>query len=299
MYRNLSPAALGISGRQSEIIELSLSYGFKGIDLDLVDFQQAVKTYGLPHGRRLLDSAKLKLSAFRLPLVWDESDDAYKAGLPVVEELAKLAAEIGVGAAITRIAPANDLRPYHENFEFHRRRLAELGEMLGQHKLRLGLEFSASAELRKDRAFQFVHSFDALATMLGMIRIPNVGAVVDLFALHASGGTLDEVRKLGAARIVTVLASDAPADKPAAELTDADRLLPGENGAIDLTAAITTLAEMGYEGPLTPAASPVSTKGQKRDQIVKIAGERIAQAWNAAGLSPSGKLVAAKKSTPI
>ena len=50
MYRNLSPAALGISGRQSEIIELSLSYGFKGIDLDLVDFQQTVKTYGLPHG---------------------------------------------------------------------------------------------------------------------------------------------------------------------------------------------------------------------------------------------------------
>jgi sugar phosphate isomerase/epimerase len=96
-----------------------------------------------------------------------------------------------------------------------------------------------------------------------------------------------------------VLISDAPAEKPAAELTDADRLLPGENGAIDLTAAITMLAEMGYEGPLTPAASPVSTKGQKRDQIVKTAGERIAQAWNAAGLTPSGKLAPVKKIAPI
>ena len=68
--------------------------------------------------RRLLDRREIEAHAFRLPLVWDESDDAYKAGLPAVEELAKLAAEIGVGAAITCIAPANDLRPYHENFEF-------------------------------------------------------------------------------------------------------------------------------------------------------------------------------------
>jgi sugar phosphate isomerase/epimerase len=295
MYRNLSTAALGISGRQSEIIELSLSYGFKGIDVDLVDFQQTAKTHGLPHARRLLDSARLKLSAFRLPLVWDESDEVYKSGLPAVQELAKLAAEIGVGAAITRIAPANDLRPYHENFEFHRRRLAELAELLGQHRLKLGLDFTASADLRKDRAFQFIHSFDALATLVGMIRMPNVGAVVDLFALHASGGTLDEVRKLGAGKIVSVLASDAPADKSPTELLDADRLLPGENGTIDLMATLTALAELGYDGPITPAVSPQSTKGQKRDQIVKTAGERLTAAWNAAGISPSGKLAPAKK----
>ncbi len=295
MYRNLSTAALGISGRQSEIIELSLSYGFKGIDLDLVDFQQTVKTYGLPHARRLLDSARLKLSAFRLPLVWDEDDEVYKSGLATVQELAKLASEIGVTAAVTRIAPANDLRPYHENFEFHRRRLAEIGEMLSQHRLKLGLEFSAGEELRKDRAFQFIHTFDAFATMIGMIRVANVGAVIDLFALHASGGTLDEVRKLGAGKIVSVLVSDAPADKSAAECADADRLLPGETGAIDLTATLAALAEMNYDGPITPAASPQSTKGQKRDQIVKTAGERLTAAWNAAGISPSGKLSPAKK----
>ncbi len=57
MFRNLSPQALGISGRQSEIIELSLSYGFKGIDVDMVDFQQTVKASNLAHARRLIDSA--------------------------------------------------------------------------------------------------------------------------------------------------------------------------------------------------------------------------------------------------
>ena len=48
MFRNLSTEGLGVSGRQSEIIELALSFGFKGIDLDLVDFQQQVQVNGLP-----------------------------------------------------------------------------------------------------------------------------------------------------------------------------------------------------------------------------------------------------------
>jgi hypothetical protein len=36
MYKNLNTAALGITGRQSELIELALTYGFRGLDLDMV-----------------------------------------------------------------------------------------------------------------------------------------------------------------------------------------------------------------------------------------------------------------------
>ena len=294
MYRNLSPAALGITGRQSEIIELSLSYGFKGIDIDLPEFQQAVKAYGLPHARRLLDSARLKLTSFRLPIVWHESDDVYKAGLPALEEALKLASELGLSRAITTISPANDLRPYHENFEFHRRRLQEVGELLAPHNIQLGIEFRASAELRKDRAFQFIHTFDALVTLIGMIRAANVAAVVDLFEIHASGSSFDDIKKLGT-RIASVIAADAPAEKAASDCDDNDRMLPVENGAIDLAAMLVTLAESGYEGPITPSVSPEHTKGLKREQIVKTAGERLTQAWTAAGLSPAGKLTAALK----
>jgi sugar phosphate isomerase/epimerase len=295
MFRNLSPAALHISGRQSELIELSLSYGFKGIDLDLVEFQQAVKTYGLPHARRLIDSAHLKFGTFRLPWVWDEDDEIYKAGRPAVDELLSLAAELGLSRAVVRIAPANDLRPYHENFEFHRRRFAEMGEVLAEKQMKLGLEIHANPELRKDRAFQFVHSFDALATMLGMIRTPNVGAVVDLFELHLTGHSFEEVRKLAADRIVAVIVSDAPADKPAAECDDTDRLLPAETGVIDLPAVLVSLAEMGYDGPITPAVAPQQTKTMKREQTVRTAGERLSQAWNSAGLNAAGKLSPAVK----
>jgi sugar phosphate isomerase/epimerase len=293
MYRNLSPRSLNITGRQSEIIELSLSYGFKGIDIDLADFEQSVKAQGLPHARRFLDSAKLKYGAFRLPIVWDEDDDTYKAGLPAMNDRVGLAAQLGLNRAVVTISPANDLRPYHENFEFHRRRLAELGEALATHGTKLGIEFRAAADLRRDRAFQFIHTFDALATLIGMIRQPNVGAVVDLFEVYVSGGNLDEVRKLAGDKIISVVVSDLPADKPAAEYSENDRLLLGETGTIDLTATLTMLGELGYDGPITPAVAAEHAAGMKREQIVKLAGERLKQAWDAAGLNPAGKLTPA------
>ncbi|HTQ39745.1 MAG TPA: TIM barrel protein [Pirellulales bacterium] len=295
MFRNLSPAALCITGRQSEIIELSLSYGFKGIDLDLTEFQQSVKTYGLPHARRLIDSARLKLGTFRLPLVWDEDDEAYQSSRAAAEELLSLAAELGLSRAITTVAPANDLRPYHENFEFHRRRLAEIGELLAPRHMKLGLEFYSDPDLRKDRAFQFIHSFDALVTLVGMIRAGNVGIVADLFELHVAGGSFSDIHKLGADKIINVIVSDAPADKPAPDCDKNDRLMVAETGAIELPPVLVQLAELGYDGPITPAVASQHVKGMKREQIVRTAGERLTQAWTAAGLNAAGKLAPAVK----
>ncbi len=294
MFRNLNPSALGISGRQSETIESALSFGFKGIDLDLPEFEQAVKLHGLAHARRLIDSARLKLGTFRLPIDWDDENGQSKSGLDELAAVAQQASSIGLTRAITTIAPANDLRPYPENFEFHRRRLTELGTALAEKGLKLGLEFSIDPVQRSNRAFQFIHTFDALATLVGMVRSPNVGIVADLFTMHISGAGVEDLRKLGGERIVSVVISDAPADKPAADCTPADRLLPGETGTIDLAGALNALAELGYDGPITPAAAPEALRGIKRDQLIKLAGDRLTQAWTAAGLTPAGKLAPGK-----
>jgi sugar phosphate isomerase/epimerase len=296
MYRSLGTAGLGITGRQSEIIELALSFGFKGIDLDLDEFQQQVVVHGLAHARRLIDSARLKLSTFRLPVVWDEDEATLESARPRLAELLALAQQVGLSRAVTTVAPANDLRPYHENFELHRRRLAELGSLCGSHGVRLGLEFVATADARAGRAFQFIHTFDALATLGSMVGSEAVGLVVDVWQIHAAGQSLDEVKKLPKEKIVAVYLSDAPADIPAGELTPAQRLLPGETGGIDLAAWLVALAELGYDGPLIPMAHPDATAGMGREQIVRTAGERLEAVWKAAGLTPGGKLTVARQS---
>jgi sugar phosphate isomerase/epimerase len=295
MFRNLGSEALGINGRQSELIELSLSFGFKGIDLDLVDFQQTVKAHGLAHARRLIDSARLKLGSFRLPLELDDLDETFDADLARLTELAELARQIGLTRARAVISPASDLRPYHENFEFHRRRLAKVGEFFGEYGICVGLEFRATPEWRRDRAFQFIHTFDALAMLVEMVKSDHVGVMADLFEMHVAGNSFDALRKLGGSKIVGVILSDAPADKPAADCTSGDRLLPAETGSIDAAAALVTLAEMEFTGPITPAVSPEQTRGIRREQVVKTAGERLSQVWSSAGLTPKGTLAPAAK----
>ncbi len=254
MFKNLSAEGIGLSGRQSEVIELALSFGFKGIDIDLNDFAAQVKASGLPHARRLLDSAKLKFGTIRLPLVWDDSDDVYHQGVAQLAEPLKLAVDLGVTRAVTAIAPANDLRPYHENFEFHRRRLTEIGELLAASGMKLGVEFTASAAARKDRAFQFIHSFDAVLMLIQMVRAQNVGVVVDSWRITAAGGSLDDLRKLPVERIVAAYLSDAPADVALAALSEADRLLPGENQQDrQCRASPPELGELGFDGSVVSA----------------------------------------------
>ena len=70
-------------------------------------------------------------------------------------------------------------------------------------------------------------------------------------------------------------------------------MLPGETGVIDSAAALTQLAEMGFDGPVTPAAHPKRFEGQSRNAIAKSAGEKLDAVWKGAGLNASGKLTAA------
>ena len=55
MFKNLNPSFLGVTGHQSEIIELALTYGFAGMDLDVADFATRARLRGMPYARRLID----------------------------------------------------------------------------------------------------------------------------------------------------------------------------------------------------------------------------------------------------
>lgn len=293
MYKNLSPRALGFAGIvPSEIIELALSYGFKGMDLDLVDFGQSVAANGLDKSRRLIDSAKLKIGNFLLPIDWLAEETRFKIELVRLGELLPLAKALGCERALAIMKPASDERPYHENFEFHRKRLAELGRALEPHGIRLAVEFMGPSHLRRDKQFEFIHDLNAALTLVGMIPAKNVGLLVDVWHLHTSGGSIEDIRKIPLDRIVSVQLADAPADVPPEACENGDRRLPGETGVIDCAAALAILAEMGYDGPVTPEPLAKRLTGISRQAAVKLVGESLEGVWKAAGLSPEGKLSA-------
>lgn len=294
MYKNLEIKSIGISGTQSELIELALSYRFQGMSLDMATFARQAEEHGLPHARRLIDSARIKIGTFRLPFKLEADNATYHPALAELPKIAELAAELGCTRCVATVEPASDQRPYHENFEFHRKRLAETADLLKPHNIRLGLEFRASASLREGRAFQFIHSFDALQLLVKSTASSNLGVVVDLWEMYASGAGLDEIKALKNDEIVAVYLSDAPADVAPESLDEMAMLLPGEEaGAIDSVAALVALAELGYDGPVIPRANRKALQSSGRDAIVKLAGERIDQVWKAAGLNAKGQLSAA------
>ncbi len=295
MFKNLDPHALGLSASQSETIELALSFGFRGISFNLVDFAGEVQSYGLPKARRLLDSAKLTLGLFALPLDFEADDARFRAELARLAELSELAASVGATRAVTVIEPASDERPYHQNFEFYRQRLGEVGQMLAPHGVRLGVGFESSDAARRDKHFEFIHDLDALLVLLSTVGQSNVGLSLDVWHVWAAGGSLDAVsKKLKADQIIAVALADAAqpdATQPDATQPEggdphdaATRLLPGETRVIDSAAALSMLADLDYDGPVTPLPDRSRFAGMRRDAIAKLAGEKLDAVWQAAGL---------------
>ena len=126
--------------------------------------------------------------------------------------------------------------------------------------------------------------------MFRSIKAPNIGLALDAWHWHLGGGTLEQIRALGVDKLVTVALADIDPALTSADAKRADRELPSEEGAIDSPALLTALAEMGYTGPVTPTADASQFPGQSREKIVKAASVAFDQVWQAAGLSPTGKL---------
>lgn len=293
MFRCLSVSTLGVGGGQSELIELALSNGFKGLDFDVVEFESMVKASDLAKARRFIDSAKLKLGVFALPVDWQHDDEAFKRDMTLLPGRARLAVELGCRRAVTTVFPGSNDRPIHQNFDFYRRRLLELAAVLDSAGVLLGVGFDAASDRREGYAFEFIRQLDTLMMIMSMAPAKSLGYVVDPWQVCAGGGSLDSLKKIPVDKISAVFLADAAEEMPANQWTTKNRVLPGLTGIVDNTSVLTWLGEIGYEGPVVPAPDPSALGGQRRDAIVRQASEKLDGIWKAAGLNPLGKLTPA------
>jgi len=125
-----------------------------------------------------------------------------------------------------------------------------------------------------------------------MLSASNAGLVLDTWHWYLGGGTIEQIRGLEG-KIVAVYLADCDPNVTAANAPDSSRRLPGKTGVIDCPAILTALAEMGYDGPVTPAPYKSNLVGQSRDSIVKAASAALDACWKTAGLNAKGKLIPA------
>ncbi len=252
MYMALSPGALGLKvSTLQEAIDIARSTGYGGVEVGIHEVAKLVQEHGPDHVKALFSGAGTKPAGFGLPVRWNAPEDEWKQGVAELDGLAAAANAIGCSRTMTWLMPGSDNTPTAENRRFHIERFGPIAEALARHGCRLGLEFIGPKTIRDRLKYPFVYK------MLDMVELgreigPNVGLLLDCWHWYTSGGTLDELRQLTNADIVYVHVNDAPRGVPLEDHVDNKRCLPGATGVIDISGFLRTLAEIGYDGPVTP-----------------------------------------------
>lgn len=284
MLKNFSPQALGINGRQSELIELALTYGFTGMDIDMHEMLRRSQRTNTQDAAKYLEAAKIQIGGFDLGVRLDDDEDAFTSQVGAFHPLADLAKEFEATRAYVRVPAATDRLPYHEYFDIQTTRLSQLAEVLSARGIQLGIGFSAGKELGEGKEFSFVRNVEGFLALVKAVSGSNVGILVDTWDWVVGDGAMDQLTELSAEQIVAVRLGAVPPDVDVSQATSSDRVLPEKEGQINHVDLIKHLASIGFTGPVSPSAASQSYKGQTRESIVQRAQEAVDGISTEAGL---------------
>lgn len=270
MYKSLNAESLGISGRPNELIELALTYKYRGLDLNAETWSR-----GRDQAVMFLKSAKLRVGGFDLPVRLTAEESEYKQDLTTLSEVAEIASSLGGTTCTAIIAPYCEQRAYHEDFEFHRERLTEIAEQLKPHGIRLGIGFLAPIASRAAYETQFIASHQTLMALVQTIVSDNIGVCLDLWHWHVSGATVEEIKAIGVDRIASVRLADVPAEISMDSITEKQRLVPGSTGVVPAAEVLQWLSESDYSGPVSAFCHPDQFIGVTRMNTVSQVAEAL------------------------
>lgn len=95
------------------------------------------------------------------------------------------------------------------------------------------------------------HAFSSLCQARDIARASSLRLVIDTFHLAVSGTEIEAIQQIGAAEIGLVHLSDAiVGDRSFVDMTDGDRVLPGEGG-LPLLGYLGALADIGFGGSVS------------------------------------------------
>lgn len=254
MYNALIPGCIGIHNVSLEdSIRLAREAGFEGVSFDIFE----AKAYADEHSVAALQ----ELFGNVIPSVWNtnvnwQDDSTRDAQIEALKPVLELAQQLGSTNVTTGIMPANNDRPYDEQYEYLQARLKPLAEALNAGGVRIGIEFITPKTLRDQFEHQFIYKMQDMLAFAKDIGTGNVGVLFDVWHHYCAHGTLEEVDVLTAADVQLVHTNDAPLGLEIDEQQDLSRELPMETGVIPAVEMLQKLAAIGCD--VGVAAEPFS-----------------------------------------
>lgn len=286
MYKTLCTHAINVTANNlDEAIRAAQIGGFDGLEIPIGAVADLVEQQGAEAAKKKFKDANIIPAGWGLPVDWRTTDENWQRDLEKLPRLAKTGAAVGATRVFTWVMPCSDERAIEENIPFHIARFKPIAQILADNRCALGLEFIGPKTLRESKKFPFVHTMQQMLD-LGERIGPNVGLLLDAWHLYTSHGTLDDLRRVPAEKIVYVHVNDAPKGIAIDEQLDSIRALPGETGVIDIAGFLKTLKEIGYDGPITPEPFKKELTQLPSDEArLKTVGAAMDKIFHQAGIS--------------
>ncbi len=248
----LTPGSIGVTAQsQKELNDLAHRHRFesvepRGEELAAMSPAQLADTLGD------LKAKKLVWCATGLPVDFRKDDQTFKDGLAKLPKIAAGLQRAGATRIGTWISPSDAALTYRTNFKQHSARLREVGRILKDHGLRIGLEYVGTQLLLVGKRYPFVHTMAETRELIAEIGTGNVGLVLDTWHWWTAGDTEADILALTNQDVVSVDLNDAPKGVAKEQQRDNERELPVATGVINAAPFMNALAKIGYDGPARP-----------------------------------------------
>ena len=240
---------LGVKVSQREAIDLAKRHGFESVFPDAGELAR-LSDSEVPALLADLKAAGLVFGAGFLGVDFRKDDETFARGLGDLPAYARALQRAGVRRTGTWLPPSSDSLTYMQHFKQTARRLREVARVLGDHELRLGLEYVGPKTAWAARRYPFLHTLAETRELIAEIGLTNVGLVLDSWHWYHAGDSAADIQGLRNADVVAVDLNDAPADVPKDQQRDNARELPMATGVIDAGAFLKALVAIGYDGPV-------------------------------------------------
>ncbi len=240
---------IGAKADQRNAIRLAQQFGFESIGAE-AEFLARLSDAGLQDLLGEMKQKKVAWGAAGLPVDFRGAEAKFIDDLNRLPVAAKGLERAGVGRVSTWLSPSHGSLPYVANFRQHARRLREVAKVLGEHGLRLGLEYVGPKTSWAAGRFPFIHTMAEMKELIADIGQRNVGFLLDSWHWYNARESQADLLSLRGADVVACDLNDAPAGIPVDQQRDGSRELPCATGVIDLKAFLGALVQIGYDGPI-------------------------------------------------
>ena len=278
----LACGPIGVPGDPRKEIAWASRFGYEAIE-PAPQFLAKLSDSELQAYREEMHAKKLAWGAAGLPVEFRGTEAAFEQGMKSLPDFARSLHRAGATRVATWLSPSHQSLTYVANFRLHARRLREVARVLGDHGVRLGLEYVGPKTSWSNNRFPFIHTMAEMKDLIAEINRDNVGFLLDSWHWYTARETEADLLSLKAADVVLCHLNDAPAGVPVEQQIDSKRALPCATGVIDVKAFLGAMIQIGYDGPVVCEPFTQDLRQMTPDQALETVAVALKKA--AAGLT--------------